>query len=110
MNLNDTEANAAGRSGNARALGKQSKCGVVHGGKGNCQKFSQKLYKPRAGLPVRPGELCRCRLGGILPANLVAIPLPSGGGGSEKLQKARLPVRPGGLFKRRLDGTLSVSY
>ena len=27
-NPNDTEANAAGRSGNARALRKQSKCGV----------------------------------------------------------------------------------
>ena len=29
-NPNDTEANAAGRSGNARALRKQSKCGVYH--------------------------------------------------------------------------------
>jgi len=32
-NPNDTEANAAG-SGNARALRKQSKCGVVHEGEG----------------------------------------------------------------------------
>jgi len=31
-NPNDTEANAAGRSGNARALRKQSKCGVYHEG------------------------------------------------------------------------------
>jgi len=29
-NPNDTEAGAAGRSGNARALRKQSKCGVYH--------------------------------------------------------------------------------
>ena len=31
-NPNDTEANAAGRSGNARALRKQRKCGVIHEG------------------------------------------------------------------------------
>ena len=39
----DTEANAAGRSGNARALRKQSKCGVIHEGEGHWPKFSQKL-------------------------------------------------------------------
>ena len=33
-NPNDTEANAAGRSGNARALRKQSNCGVIHEGRG----------------------------------------------------------------------------
>ena len=42
-NPNDTEANAAGRSGNARALRKQSKCGVHHEGEGRWPKFSQKL-------------------------------------------------------------------
>ena len=42
-NPNDTEANAAGRSGNARALRKQSKCGVHHEGEGHWPKFSQKL-------------------------------------------------------------------
>ena len=42
-NPNDTEANAAGRSGNARALRKQSKCGVYHEGEGHWPNFSQKL-------------------------------------------------------------------
>jgi len=42
---NDTEANAAGRSGNARALRKQSKCGVIHEGEVHWPKFSQKLQK-----------------------------------------------------------------
>ena len=44
-NPNDTEANAAGRSGNVRALRKQSKCGVILRGRGigqnsrkNCKK------------------------------------------------------------------------
>jgi len=46
-NPNDTEANAAGRSGNARALRKQSKCGVYHGGEGHWPKFSQKMHKAR---------------------------------------------------------------
>ena len=46
-NPNDTEANAAGRSGNARALCKQSKCGVYHEGEGHWPKFSQKLQKAR---------------------------------------------------------------
>ena len=40
-NPNDTEANAAGRIGNARALRKQSKCGVYHEGEGHWPKFSQ---------------------------------------------------------------------
>ena len=39
-NPNDTEANAAGRSGNARALRKQNKCGVNHEGEGHWPKFS----------------------------------------------------------------------
>ena len=47
-NPNDTEANAAGRSGNARALRKQSKCGVYHEGEGHWPKFSQKLQKSEA--------------------------------------------------------------
>jgi len=34
-NPNDTEANAACRSGNARALRKQSKCGMNHEGMGH---------------------------------------------------------------------------
>ena len=41
------EANAAGRSGNARALRKQRKCGVYHEGEGHWPKFSQKLQKAR---------------------------------------------------------------
>jgi len=39
--------NAAGRSGNARALRKQSKCGVIHEEEGHWPKFSQKLQKAR---------------------------------------------------------------
>ena len=46
-NPNDTEANAAGRSGNARALRKQSKCGVNHEGEGYWPKFPQNLQKAR---------------------------------------------------------------
>jgi len=34
-NPNGTEANAAGRSGNARALRKQNNCGVNHEGEGH---------------------------------------------------------------------------
>ena len=47
-NPNDTEANAAGRSGNARALRKQSKCGVIHKGEGHWPNFSQILQKSEA--------------------------------------------------------------
>ena len=46
-NPNDTEANASGRSGNARALRKQSKCGVYHEEEGHWPEFSQKLQKAR---------------------------------------------------------------
>jgi len=46
-NPNDTEANAAGRSGNARALCKQRKCGVIHEGEGIWPKLSQKLQEAR---------------------------------------------------------------
>jgi len=46
-NPNDTGANASGRSGNARALRIQSKCGVYHEGEGHWPKFSQKLQKAR---------------------------------------------------------------
>ena len=44
-NTNDTEANAAGRSGNARALRKQCKCGMIQEGEGIGQiprKFCKK--------------------------------------------------------------------
>ena len=34
-NPNGTEANAAGRTGNARALRKQSKCGMIQEGEGH---------------------------------------------------------------------------
>ena len=34
-NPNGTEANSAGRSGNARALRKQSKCGMIQEGEGH---------------------------------------------------------------------------
>ena len=37
-NPNGTEANAAGRSGNARALRKQSKCGMIQEGEGRGAK------------------------------------------------------------------------
>ena len=47
-NPNDTEASAAGRSGNARALRKQSKCGVIHEGEGHRPNFSQILQKSEA--------------------------------------------------------------
>ena len=46
-NPNDTEAIAAGRSGNARALRKQRKCGMYHEGEGHWPKFSQKMQKKR---------------------------------------------------------------
>ena len=54
-NPNDTEANAAGRSGNARALRKQSKCGVIHEGKGHWPSFSQKIQDSHMTLHVRNG-------------------------------------------------------
>ena len=47
-NPNDTEANAAGRSGNARALRKQSKCGVIHEGERHRPKFSKNCTKSDA--------------------------------------------------------------
>jgi hypothetical protein len=43
-NPNGTEASAAGRSGNARALRKQSKCGMIQKGEGhwpNSSKFAK---------------------------------------------------------------------
>ena len=47
-NPNDTEANAAGRSWNARVLRKQDKCGVIHEGEGhsvppNCSEERRQL-------------------------------------------------------------------
>ena len=47
-NPNDTEANAAGRSGNARALRKQSKCGVYHEGGGALAKILAEISKSEA--------------------------------------------------------------
>jgi len=46
-NPNGTEANAAGRSGNARALRKQSKCGMIQEGEGHWPNSSKKLQKAR---------------------------------------------------------------
>ncbi len=46
-NPNDTEANAAGRSGNARALRKQSTCGVYHEGRA-LAKILAKIVKSEA--------------------------------------------------------------
>jgi len=40
-NPNGTEANAAGRSGNARALRKQSKCGMIQEGEGHWPNSSE---------------------------------------------------------------------
>jgi len=46
-NPNGTEANAAGRSGNARALRKQSKCGMIQEGEGHWPNSSENLQKVR---------------------------------------------------------------
>jgi len=46
-NPNGTEANAAGRSGNARALRKQSKCGMIQEGEGHWPNSSKNLQKSR---------------------------------------------------------------
>ena len=46
-NPNGTEANAAGRSGNACALCKQFKCGMIQGGEGHWPNSSEKLQKAR---------------------------------------------------------------
>jgi len=46
-NPNGTEANAAGRSGNARALRKQSKCGMFQEGEGHWPNSSKNLQKAR---------------------------------------------------------------
>jgi len=46
-NPNGTEANAAGRSGNARALRKQSKCGMIQEGEGHWPNSSNNLQKAR---------------------------------------------------------------
>jgi len=46
-NPNGTEANAAGRSGNARALRKQSKCGMIQEGEGHWPSSSENLQKAR---------------------------------------------------------------
>ena len=44
-NPNGIEANAAGRSGNARALRKQSKCGMIQEGEGHWPNSSENLQK-----------------------------------------------------------------
>ena len=44
---NGTEANAAGRSGNTRALRKQSKCGMIQEGEGHWPNSSKNLQKAR---------------------------------------------------------------
>jgi len=46
-NPNGTEANAAGRSGNARALRKQSKCGMIQEGERHWPNSSENLQKAR---------------------------------------------------------------
>ena len=46
-NPNGTEANASGRSGNARALRKQSKCGMIQEGEGHWPNSSENLQKAR---------------------------------------------------------------
>jgi len=46
-NPNGTEANAAGRSGNARALRKQRKCGMIQEGEGHWPNSSKKNCKKR---------------------------------------------------------------
>ena len=49
-NPNGTEANAAGRSGNARALRKQSKCGMIQEGEGH--------YAPVPAFTSAPVRIC----------------------------------------------------
>ena len=44
-NPNGTEANAAGRNGNACALRKQSKCGMIQEGEGHWPYSSESLQK-----------------------------------------------------------------
>ena len=44
-NPNGTEANAAGRTGNARALRKQSKCRMIQEGEGHWPNSSKNLQK-----------------------------------------------------------------
>ena len=46
-NPNGTEANAAGRSGNARALRKQNKCGMIQEGERHWPNSSENLQKAR---------------------------------------------------------------
>ena len=46
-NPNGTGASAAGRSGNARALRKQSKCGMIQEGEGHWPNSSENLQKAR---------------------------------------------------------------
>jgi len=46
-NPNGTEADAAGRSGNARALRKQWKCGMIQEGEGHWPNSSENLQKAR---------------------------------------------------------------
>jgi len=46
-NPNGTEANAAGRRGNARALRNQSKCGMIQEGEGHWLNSSENLQKAR---------------------------------------------------------------
>ena len=46
-NPNGAEANAAGRTGNARALRKQSKCGMIQEGEGHWPNSSENLQKAR---------------------------------------------------------------
>jgi len=47
-NPNGTEANAASRSGNARALRKQSKCGMIQEGEGHWPNSSKNLQKAKS--------------------------------------------------------------
>ena len=46
-NPNDTEASTLGRSGNARALRKQYKCGMMQEGEGHWPNSSENLQKAR---------------------------------------------------------------
>ena len=46
-NPNGTEANAAGRSENARVQRKQSKCGMIQEGEGHWPNSSKKMQKAR---------------------------------------------------------------
>ena len=58
-NPNGTEASAAGRSGNARAMRKQSKCRMIQEGEGHWPNSSENLQKARYSWVLRTPQTAR---------------------------------------------------